>query len=279
MFRPSRLACCGLASGLALALFATPLAAEETALLPLSGERVAFEYEAYKGGFRVMDIGIDLDLSDPGAYRIKLDGELVGAPALLFTYEIAIAVQGRMSQSGPQPERYRIDSVNGKKRKPEWLQLDFDARRVPQVSGEPLPKDEARPPVSEPRRRGASDLLSSLLKVVQDVALTGGCELEAAVFDGRRRFDVVSTDAGLRSLPKSSINIFSGEARLCEIRVKPIAGYRFDGRDTKTLPQVIEAYMAAPAPDLPAVPVRMIVRTGWGPVLVHLVGFSGGGQG
>lgn len=274
MPRPTSLAC-----GLALALVAMPLAAEETAVLPIQGGHLALEYEAYKGGFRVMEIGIDLDLSEPGAYHMKLDGELVGAPALLFTYEIAMAVEGSLGEAGPQPERFRIDSINGKKRKPEWLQLDFDARKVPQVTGDPLPKDEARPPVTEPRRKGASDLLSSLLKVVQDVALTGGCELKAAVFDGRRRFDVVSTDAGLRTLPKSSINAFSGEARLCELTIKPIAGYRFDGRDKKNLPQVIEAYMAAPTPDLPAIPVRMIVRTGWGPVLVHIVGFQEGKSG
>ncbi len=269
----------GFVCGLALALSVSPLTAEETAVLPIQGEQLALEYEAYKGGFRVMEIAIDLDLTEPDSYRMGVSGELVGAPALLFTYEFEMAVLGDMSESGPQPERYRIDSVNGKKRKPEWLQLDFDARDVPQVSGDPLPKDEARPPVSEARRRGATDLLSSLLKVVQDVAVTGGCSLKAAVFDGRRRFDVVSSDAGLRTLPKSSINIFSGEARLCELRVKPIAGYRFDGRDKKNLPQVIEAYMAAPAAGLPALPIRLIVRTGWGPVLVHLVGFREGESG
>ncbi len=266
MFRRSSLAC-----GLILSLLAAPLAAEETAVLPIPGERVGLSYEAYKGGFRVMDIDIGLDLSDPGRYRMDFMGELVGAPALLFTFEIALSAQGRMSESGPLPERFRVDTVNGKKRKPEWLQLDFDARGIPEVSGDPLPADEPRPPVNPLRRKGSLDLLSGLLQVVQETLMTEGCNVGAAVFDGRRRFDVVSSDAGLRELPKSSINIFSGEARLCEIRVKPIAGYRFDERDKKNLPEVIEAYMAAPAPGLPEMPVRMIVRTGWGPILVHLV--------
>ncbi len=262
-----------------LAPAASPSLAEETAMMPILGERVALDYKAFKGGFRVMDIGIALDLSEAGRYLIGLEGELVGAPALLFTYEIALSAEGKMSETGPIPERYRNDSINGSKRKADWLELNFDTRGVPQVTGDPLPADEARPPVTDGRRKGALDLLSGLLQVVQQTLTTQGCDVKVGMFDGRRRFDAVSKDAGIRELQKSSINIYSGPARLCEIRVKPLAGYRFDGRDTRNLPRVIEAYLAPPEPDLPELPVRMIIRTGWGAVLVHLVGVQTGEAG
>ncbi len=280
MFRPiaSGLTPALLAGLLVLAGAASPRA-EETALLPIPGERLSLGYEAYKGGFRVMDISIALDLTEAERYRIGLEGELVGAPALLFTYEIALGAEGRMTEAGPAPNRFRIDSLNGRDREPEWLALDYDARGVPQVSGDPLPSEEARPPVSEARRKDALDLLSGLIAVVQQVLAQEGCDLEASIFDGRRRFDVVSADQGLRELPKSSINIFSGTARLCALTVKPIAGYRFDGRDRRTLPELIEAYLAPPAPGLPEMPVRIIAHTGWGSVLVHLVKVKDGGTG
>ncbi len=269
----------GPALGLVGLCLAQPLAAEETALLALPGDRVALDYEAYKGGFRVMDIGIGLDLSEAQRYRVDLDGKLVGAPALLFSYQIGLDAEGRMSAEGPIPEHFRLESKSGKKKEVEWLELTFDERGLATVSGNPDPSEEPRPPVTEGWRLGAIDLLSGLVEVVQKTLVSQDCNVKASVFDGRRRFDVVFADQGLRELPKSSINLFSGQARLCQITVKPLTGYRYDGRDKKALPEEIEAYLASPAPGLPEMPVRLIVHTGWGSVLVHLVGVREGKSG
>ncbi len=258
---------------LAVVLLLSPVAAtaEETALVPIPGERVALAFEAYKGGFRVLDVEVGLDLSESGDYEMAVGAELVGAPALLFTYELAMTAAGQLTQEGPVPGRYRTDSINGKKRKAEWLELGFDERGNIAVSGDPSPEGEARPKVTAGQRLGALDPITAMLTVLLQAAAEGHCNLKAPVFDGRRRFDVVLEDAGVKDLPKSSINIYSGPARLCQLSVKTRAGYRFDGRDKRTLPRSLDVYLASPAPGLPEMPVRLIVRTGWGTVLVHLV--------
>ncbi len=257
----------------AAVLLLSPVAAsaEETALVPIPGERVALAFKAYKGGFRVLEVEVGLDLTEGDGYEMAVDVELVGAPALLFTYELAMKSEGQLTAEGPVPRRYRTDSINGKKRKPEWLELTFDDRGNIAVSGDPLPEKEARPKVTAGQRLGALDPITGMLSVLLQAAQAGTCNLRAPVFDGRRRFDVVLEDAGIKELPKSSINIYSGPARLCQLTVKTRAGYRYDGRDKRTLPKSLDAYLASPAPGLPEMPVRLIVRTGWGTVLVHLV--------
>ncbi|GAB5469875.1 MAG: hypothetical protein Kilf2KO_29050 [Rhodospirillales bacterium] len=256
---------------LALLLAPAPALAEETALLPTPGAKLALDYEVYKGGFHLLDIGMDLNLGQPGRYEAGLDAVLVGAPALIFSYRLDMKIAGERQGGVFTPNLFRQDVDNGRKKKKEWMELAFDARGVPQVTGDPLPAKEDRPTVTSERRRGALDPLSGVLDVVGKIAAQGDCNVEASVFDGRRRFDVVSQDAGMKTLPASSINIYSGPARLCELSVRPLAGYRFDGRDKKSLPRVIDVYMAPPAPGLPELPVRMVARSDWGAVLVHLV--------
>lgn len=261
---------------LAATLLVTPAAglAGETALLPIPGDAVALDYRAYKGGFRVMELQIGLDLSEPGAYRMSMDAELVGAPALIFSYELAMRSEGRQGGEGLAPQHYRQEADSGDKDQVEWLDLAFDARGVPQVTADPDPAEEPRGQVIAPRRKGAQDLLTATLEVLRRVAFTESCDTEARVFDGRRLFDVVSEDQGTAELREGSINIYSGPARLCALTVRPLAGYRFDGRDKKNLPEKIELYLGRPSPELPEVPVRLVVHTGWGAVLVHLVGVS-----
>ncbi|MEO1191602.1 MAG: DUF3108 domain-containing protein [Pseudomonadota bacterium] len=254
-------------------LIAAPLAVPqaETALAPADPALdLVLEYKAYKGGFRFLEVEIGMDTLQPGRYDLDLEATLVGAPALLLSYKIATQAQGRRQGQELLPERFRQDINSSSKDKPQWMELNYDERLVPEVSGDPSPEKEPRAKVSAPRRAGAYDPLTAGLDVILQLAREGSCEARVPVYDGRRRFDILAEDKGEVEMRKGTINIYSGPARLCELSVRPIGGYRFDERDRKNLPQSLEVYLAPPEPGLPAMPVRMVLRSNWGAILVHL---------
>jgi len=231
------------------------------------------DYEVWKSGFEVLRAKIDFETSPAlDRYKMELEADLVGAPALLFSYHLDLLAEGRLSQRGVEPLTYRSETLQGKReKKREWLQMAYNAQGIPAVSGDPLPADEAREQLPAFQLRDSADPMSAIVETLFELGATGSCENVAKVFDGRRRYDLVSKGVGDTDLSKSSINIYSGPAQICELSVKQIGGYRHSGTDKKNFARKIKVYMASPAPNLPVVPVRIVAETGWGTVLIHLV--------
>src|SRR5690606_14417519 len=84
----------------------------------------------------------------------------------------------------------------------------------------------------------------------------------------------------------SDYNLYSGPAKRCTIEVQPAGGKWHDkprgwfsiqeqGRNKGTMPTI---WVASITPDMPAVPVKVMVKTDYGTLFLHLVGYEGGGK-
>ncbi|MFC7544376.1 hypothetical protein ACFQU2_39970 [Siccirubricoccus deserti] len=71
----------------------------------------------------------------------------------------------------------------------------------PRLSAIEPPNETEREAVPDALQRGTMDALSALAKLTRAVAETGRCDLQAAVYDGRRRADYAAWTLGFAPLP------------------------------------------------------------------------------
>lgn len=245
-------------------------------LLPLllaSGSGFAesqrLRYFVWVGGAVLFDLtlGYALDSQD---YAVELSGELVGVPSLFYDFTLSASAAGTLPGGRPVPARYRLELVDDGK--PEWLRLDYDAAGLPARSAEPPLGDEGRGPLSPADIRGALDPLGAILALL----LQGGaCEGSAAIFDGRRRFDVTLADRGAGRLKASAYNVYSGPVHECAVALEPLGGFRRSGRDLEAFPRSLTLFLGEGGPGRLPLPVRMESDTALGTMIIHLVEAEG----
>jgi hypothetical protein len=110
-----------------------------------------------------------------------------------------------------------------------------------------------------------------MLKLVRRLARSGSCEGEAAVFDGRRRYDVITQDLGRTTLEASDLAPYGGPAIRCGVTFRPIAGFWREARAERSSDAEVEVFLAPMARSTPPVPVRVHARNAFGALRIHLV--------
>ena len=115
--------------------------------------------------------------------------------------------------------------------------------------------------------------MSAILGAVQAAQRRRGCNGRLAVFDGRRRYDLVLIDRGRREMPETRYSIFAGEAVQCDFAYEPIAGHirrRPDPeRSNKRAMQSGRIFAAVTTGTL-VMPVRIEIDGDWGVTVAHL---------
>ncbi|NNG04392.1 MAG: DUF3108 domain-containing protein [Inquilinus sp.] len=233
---------------------------------------VAVHYEVFAGGLHVLSSGMELSL-DSRRYDVRVNAQLVGMPGWFADWFAVVQSDGGIDTNGLSPDRNRFERIrHGETRITE---LDFAEDGGVAVTfsperndiGEPLPTDLLA---------GVLDPLSGVAQLMW--AVTGGadCDTTVAVFDGRRRYDLIVTDLGTEELESSRRSAFVGQARRCRMQLEPVAGV-FDededsvwNRDSDPRRRRLDIWMANPVADGPAVPVKMVGRSRMGAVVVHL---------
>jgi Protein of unknown function (DUF3108) len=111
---------------------------------------------------------------------------------------------------------------------------------------------------------------------------TSKCAGKSAVFDGRRRFDLIFRHVQNVDLSKNNYNVYEGKAAECTVEVKPTGGdwhvkprgwmsIQEQGRERGTMPTL---WMAQISDKGAAVPVKIRVKTEHGTLFMHLVGYE-----
>jgi hypothetical protein len=208
----------------------------------------------------VLELDARIEVSARG-YKLQMSARTRGLASALVPGEQMASVEGLWNGVAVLPAAYRSEGAwRGRARRTtlEWERGNPVVREL--VPGE---QDDLIETVPPELRRGTIDGLSAMAALSQAVARTGLCEGQAFVFDGRRRSDFVSRTGG-REIIRPWRGGWHGEALRCAFEGRLVAGLRRDQtREEASAPQLVTAWMAAPFPGAPPIPVRAEIPSRW----------------
>jgi hypothetical protein len=247
------------------------------------GETVRLSYDAYLGPFYVVSAEAELRLAGD-RYRVVTRARSEGIASMLFSWQSEARSEGMRAGRQLLPLRHEVDG--------EWrgelrqIRLSYaDAYAGPDDAVRPIdfqvkpPVDTAeRDPVPAALTVGTVDPLSATLSVLLRIAGGGRCEGQLAVFDGRRRYDMIVRPGAPAVLPAVHSSIFSGAAQRCDFELRRIAGFwKKDSRFGRRVTDPV-LWVASPLDGVPPVPVRFTAETGFGDLRIHLTRVQRGRQ-
>jgi hypothetical protein len=232
-------------------------------------------YEVYVGGIKAASFDVGLGLG-PQAYSMQLVGRTLGFLDYMLSWRVGTETAGALaagaSAATARPHEHKLQSkFRGTPRTVEVRYLadgSIDTRIMPP------PEDDDRDPVTAEQQRGTVDPLTASLALSRRLANGESCTWRLPLFDGRRRFDAVMTDAGPADLKPNRYSSFSGPAQVCDLVIKRIAGYSrktSDWNKREDENRVIRCWYASVVPGAPPMPVRIEAEGAFGNVVVHLV--------
>jgi len=229
-----------------------------------AAEPLVVRYEAFAAGFPVARFEFELD-EGGGAYAVRGQIRTEGLLRLFYGVSLSAESEGRAAaEVAPRVHEHVLR--NGSKERLAHLDYAGDgtvaARLVPA-------EDSGRPKPSPQQVRNTIDPLSAVLALGRAAARAGACTGSFAVFDGRRRYDVVLTDEGGDRIEPSPAYGYAGPARRCRASAVKIAGFSFD-QDYAPHATSAQVWLAPPRAGAPALPIRIEFDSSWGFVEVRM---------
>ncbi len=245
------------------------------AALPVTARPIAAEYQIYVGGVHFVDATAYVNL-DAKKYHMMARAQTIGLWGRWFPWETSVESEGRAEHDSVQPLAHK--AVSAWKHKPKTMLLNFDEQGTVAIAPESTDAPALQDRLADDVVKDTVDPLSGVLQLMAHYTIHDDCNAATAVFDGKRRFDLVTADLGTVQLRNNELSVFSGAARKCELRFKLIAGQRKDmeqrafwqtdkGRENRP-PFTI--WLAKLRPDLPPMPVMAETKSPFGYVMIYL---------
>ena len=230
---------------------------------------VKLDYAVYIGGSETIRISFDTALRATD-YKMKMSLDGQGFLNWWFSWSMSAFSEGQMNNGKVMPVRAGADSAwNGKQRR---TRLTYKDGGPPATLIEPPAENEDRDVVPPALRVGARDLAGAVLAMLTRLEKTQGCDLREAVFDGRRRYNLVLDQRGHDTIPRNDYSAFSGKALRCGVKVERIAGYRRNFEPSRwRSSEGATLWIGRVFDNIPPVPVRMELDTRLGGLRAHLV--------
>lgn len=176
------------------------------AALPAAEARFDVELRGLRAGVLTLH-----SLREGAGYAASARLETTGVAALLRRVRFDASVRGRVEGDRLVPLSYRGDVDTGRRESRTVMEY---ARGVPQVV-EAAPPRASEPWHLDPAGQGGTlDPMSVIVSLLADVAPARACRLDLALFDGRRRGQVVLAPAGA-----------DGDRVICAGEFRRVAGY------------------------------------------------------
>ncbi|MBO6782443.1 MAG: DUF3108 domain-containing protein [Alphaproteobacteria bacterium] len=229
-------------------------------------------YDVYTGGFRALrlDFAVAFDGETPD-YRTDISMETSGLVGFMFNWRFDAMSNGVWRDGEIVPERYHTANVwRGNERA---VSIDYEDGVAAKVLAVPPYSEEDMKKVAPAMIPGAVDPTSAVTALVLTSALQGDCRPTTAIYDGRRRYDALTSPLPPRDLQRSSQAPFVGQAEGCKLTFKRIAGFK--PRKQRVQDLEVDVWLAdvgVAGGGLPGrVPVRLELSTPWGDGFGHLV--------
>ncbi len=243
--------------------------------LPALMRPISADYEVYIGGVHLLDATAYVNL-DTKKYHMMARAQTIGIWGDWFPWETTVESEGQTAADTVHPTLHRTTSAW--KHKPKLMLLRFNEQGSvaiePESTDAPDPKDRLADDVTNK----TVDPLSGVLQLMAHYTTHDDCNATTAVFDGKRRFDLLTEDKGPVQLHTSDLSVFAGEAHKCELRFNLIAGQPKDieqrtfwvtdkGKENRP-PFTI--WMGRLRPDMPPMPVMAETKSPFGYVMIYL---------
>lgn len=188
-------------------------------------------------------------------YTAEMHFQTSGLAAVLWKAKIDSAAEGRVSSAALVPGVYTTESLSRRGMR-QTVRVEYAGRAVPTMTAVP-PYDLSNNPVSNAQKKGAVDPVTGISSIIAGLSTSAGqpCGRTLAVFDGRRRYDVLFTF--VRN--ESGTGPTASTARICEAEYRHIAGIPQDVVAVSKVPAIYARFI-----DLPTATGRYTVaRTIW----------------
>ncbi|WP_455374194.1 DUF3108 domain-containing protein [Limibacillus halophilus] len=251
---------------------ALPAAIDQAAASEGEGSTL-LSYDVYAGGLKAMraDLAVDLGGED---YRLQLDARFQGFIAKLFSLDMTVVTEGKLSGEALRPVSYDMHSI-WQKSKERRITMAFEEGSARDVEIEPEDQKPLAPHlVSLEQREGAMDPITALLWPIAELLRSGACEGETKVFDGKKLFQLELEPRGNAVIEASSYSPFSGETLVCRLHIEQIAGKMKD-KSKNRVPPFIDVYLAPLQPGGPPLPLKLEGTNLLGRIVLHLAEASG----
>lgn len=224
-------------------------------------------YDVYKGGFHVLAADLDVEFG-AGRYDVTAQIRAQGILAWWTDWWQVVRAAGRFTPWGPAPNAYRSDAYySGTQRQ---VAIDYVDGQVVDVRRMPLQDEPDREDVPVSARRHTVDPVSAILAGIWSMAEGFGCGGRFAVFDGRRRYDLVLADRGEYVLADRPRFVSDATTRRCDATFEPIAGFVTEDAESSRHLKSARAWLAPVIDGAPLVPVRIELDGDWGQTVLHL---------
>lgn len=239
-------------------------------------QHIRVHYDVYLGGLHVASSQIELR-SSSADYTMVMTAEPHGILAAIVDFLLTVDATGRIEDGDVRPASFR------------WRTERTDEPRVREVvfredgSVEILqaPENERNDePIAPDLLAGAIDPMSVAVLVGQAINSGEVCTRSVAVYDGRRRYDIVIQQVGPMRLRPSQYAVYDGLAVLCRGSLEPVAGpfrppssntfWRHPSESERGRFRQMDMWLAAPVEGGPVLPVRAEATTSRGAVAIHL---------
>ena len=232
-----------------------------------AADRIGLGYRLYAGGLHALTFDAAVDVGG-SAYEVDFTARTDGWIGKLFDLVLTANAHGRRTESGLRPQLFRTAN-RWQGNDERWVRLTYGDPDTPLAEAEPPPSEDDREAVPEAMRRGTVDPITAVFELL---GAGGGesCQGRAAVFDGRRRYDLEARRVGEGGLRATRYNIYSGPALECRLVFREIQGFWKKTHLQGRYPEEIRVWLAEMGADKVPVPVRMSAKTRFSAVLVHL---------
>lgn len=241
-----------------------------------SDKHIVLDYDVYAGGLHALkaQLGMELGAKD---YRVQVAARTNGMIGTLLPWEGQYLAEGRSNGTDLHPSTYKsISSWRGEEKKViiEYGENGKIKSRRVKEDGEVHKAKQSE----EELTLGAVDILTGTAQMLQNVGGREECTGSVNIFDGKRRFKLTFYEKGKQHLKKSKYSRFEGDAIRCTVEVEPDGGrwsekkrgwlaIQEHSREHGSLPEV---WIARVDDGGPAIPVRMLIKSKYGAVLMHL---------
>lgn len=215
-------ACC---AGLMLAAPAFGAGGEASADNSPPVSTLDLSYDLYVGGIPLGKVVMAARFQG-NDYKAISSLETKGIVNAFWQAKIETASSGSAERSKIQPNLYDSYSQNRSVQR-QHATLTFGPDGPKSITADPPYRDDNHP-VSDTQKKGTLDPLSAAVYLTSGTAVADQakpCNATAPVFDGRRRYNVVSNflkNAGVRM----DNGLYAGPAMVCQIHYNEIAGYK-----------------------------------------------------
>jgi len=240
-------------------------------------------YEVYAGGMHALQAELTIDLENKDRYSTVLFAKTRGFLGTLVPWYGTFESHGWNEGEGRyRPELHKSTSIWRDEEEIKEYTYGRDGTFKSLVIMEAGKKPKTEP--NEPELTNQTiDVLTATLAILEAVATGEPCTGSADVFDGKRRFEQKFNDMGSEILESSRYNIYEGVAQRCTVEVVPKGGKWYDkprgwlsiqeqGRSKGTMPTV---WIAKVEENAPAIPVKLLVKTDYGALFMHLSEYQG----